>query len=159
MTNEAKLRLFPFRMKHLNTFETDDFDMDVLWEEMEFAITRKGSRLSSLIDAYGVTRCIVGVHDVRYGVGEIELLKHKGFCKLQFHRISKNFINGFKEMYPDIRRLELYTDVKWEKGRKWAELLGFEYEGISKCHNYTMRDNHRFSRLYLEEKSCPQHSW
>lgn len=85
---------------------------------------------------------ILGVNILRVGVGELWLLPGVEIdeCPYGFFKAVKKEIYEycFKEL--GFHRLEILIEKGWVKGKKWAETLGFKFEGIREAYDAEFND-------------------
>lgn len=66
----------------------------------------------------------------------------KGANMRKLTRIAKTKIDAF-----DVRRIEATIDVGFRQAIKWAEMLGFEFEGVLRCAGLNGEDFAMYSKV------------
>lgn len=114
----------------------------------------KAGILDSRIDSYAMVKddseviCLVGLAHVRLGVAEAWVIQGILIDKYPrgFFKSIKQLIDiGFRHM--GLHRMEIAVDVDWKSGDKWAKTLGFEFEGICRAYDISMKDHKIFSKI------------
>lgn len=66
-------------------------------------------------------------------------------CPIAFHKQVLHFINwGFE--YFTLQRMQMSVKIHYSKAIKWAESLGFKYEGRMKLYHFDGSDCYLFAR-------------
>lgn len=63
------------------------------------------------------------------------LSENAGAKMMNIHRVTKDFIRGL--LY---HRIEMTVDSNFRNGKRWAEMLGFQYEGTMRGYTPDRRD-------------------
>ena len=94
---------------------------------------------------------IVGVSEFRKGVGELWLLPsvYVDECKFAFSKMVRNLIYGFVFPTLGFHRLEIAILKGWEKGMKWAKMLGFDESHICDAYDEHFRDHVIFKKVVV----------
>jgi hypothetical protein len=133
------------RLKHLEPSDLDSFETRDLYnkfyEDMLYSI-EASNREVILVTYDKISLMILGVNYFHPGVGELWLVPSKHVLRfpLQTVKITKTLIEGCLFAERKMRRLFFYVNNSWEKGHKWANVLGFNLEGIAKAYGENNED-------------------
>jgi hypothetical protein len=124
----------------LKNFESN-FHFKTFEKDMLFSIESE-NRDVILVTYDKINLMILGVNYYHAGVGELWLVPSKYVSRFPFQtvKITKTLIEGCLLAERKMRRLFFYVNNSWEKGHKWAKLLGFQVEGIAKAYGENNED-------------------
>lgn len=126
-----------------------------IWADMEHNLTVPTTHFLSLVNDDGEVVAIAGWTFVRAGTIEVGVYRSDSVDNywLGFSRIIKNLVDLYiPNRIPNVHRAEIYVDVDWEMGGKWANFLGFEYEGICRAYDKNYKDHALYSKIYERAK-------
>lgn len=140
------MTLEQFHMEHLKGFAAVGIGQEDLEQSMEFNLNYPHFRSAlTLLDDQGETIALFGKNQISNGVVEVWLIPS---TKVKEH--AKSIVKAFKTII-DITLQESHIHrvqmAVLESHRKWAETLGFEYEGVVK--NYHDNKDHY---MYIKVK-------
>jgi hypothetical protein len=79
----------------------------------------------------GKPAAVVGLHQPWFGVGEFWSVMSEDVRKapLEFHRLIERLIAAHEKVL-QLHRTQMTVRLKYDDGKRWAELLGFRAEGV-----------------------------
>jgi len=135
-------------MEHLDLIELDGEELHDFKSTMIANLLDGTKDILSLFAPSGRVIAIAGINHLRLGVCEAWIIRGKGIDdhKFDFFKTIKGLIEFVFE-YMDIHRFEIAILNSWEKGHKWAQTLGLEFEHICKSYDSLKRDHAIYTRI------------
>ena len=130
-----------FKLEHLERFKPESF-IPQLGYEMAANFNDPTKDIVSLLDINGEVIAFAGINHLRTGVGEVWVIRSEfiKFHKFSFYKTCLRLVEFCLEIM-DLHRLELAVNVNHPEWFKWAEKLGFKFEGKQERYDYLGNDH------------------
>lgn len=137
------MEILAFAPEHLNTLAVQAAQAGALADrDKALKLISAGQAFSARTG--GATLAVAGVVEQWPGraLAWAVLSQDIGRHMVAVHRAVVRFL----ELAP-YRRIEMHVDAKHEQGKRWAEMLGFEYEGYERAYAPDGRDCLLYARV------------
>lgn len=150
------INVVPFELKHIAEFVPEKSNLDIKATAIVNMLDTNRELVSFLVDDKMV--CLLGVNHYREGTAEVWLIKSTEIYKYkyEFFKRVKDLIDNFLFENLKLHRVEMSILAGWEKGYKWADKLGFKFEGIMKAYDTNYNDHALFARTVLWKEQQQQ---
>jgi len=139
--------LMPYRPFHLKAIEVQDAQSDAVGQiQNEWAVSlEQAGPAYTLMDKNIVLGCggLVIQWTGRAMAWTLLSKELTGTKFLRAHKEATRFLNS-----QDIKRIEMVVDHEHIQGHRWAEMLGFEWEGLMRGYSqFSQRDCDLYARI------------
>jgi len=149
------IKLVPYTPAHLSKFVPKD-RYENLSRDLSDAHIKPGVNMLTLFKD-GEVICISGVNRQREGAGEVWLIPGVlvDCNKLDFYKAVKKVVSFCHDKL-GFHRLEMAVNTSTDFADKWAENLGFKFEGIARFYDCAGNDCKIYASIKEVEGVWPQ---
>lgn len=115
------------------------------WDEVE-----RSSEEAYTVMKDDVPLACVGIVQRHYGCWLAWMIRNKslrGVDMLPVHRCAIRSLNNLQMRNHDGRRIEMTVLQDFPEAVRWAEMLGFEREGLLRCYDHVGRSYYMYARI------------